>query len=554
MDGQPPKVVERKAEQAVPCAVGDAIRRSVFLALVATAGAFAQHHMSPASEKPVALMPGLGTWRHPIATQNTEAQKFFDQGLSLIYSFNRYEAFRSFRKAAELDPKAAMAFWGIAMSEGPYVNMDMDPFINMKEACEASSTGLSVSGPAERPWLEAAASRCPDYADPSRYISAMQALAARLPDDPDAQTLYADALMIPIRWRWYDSEGKPADGEAEAERVLEGVLRRYPNHPGANHLYIHAVESSSTPERAVPSAQRLMGIVPAAGHMVHMPGHIWLRLGDYDNAVAVNERAAEVDREYFAKTGVMSSYGGYYLHNLQFLLYSRAMQGRSSEASKVSSDMTEVVKGMAASMPEMVDLIGAFITMMQVRVMRWDEVLAGEQPKIVPAATALWHHARAIAYLAKNDRAAAGREKTQFEAICKTLDRNMPWSTNKTGDVMDFAAAVLAARMEADPAKAASLWRQAVALQDKLAYDEPPVWYSPARESLGASLFMGGDVAGAEEVFREGLRRSPNNGRMLFGLLESLKAQKKTEAVHWVQREYESSWKGAELQLRMKDL
>ncbi len=533
------------------------IARRSFAGLLSILGiglAFAQHHMTPTTEKPVALMTGLGTWRHPIATSNPEAQKFFDQGLNMVYGFNRYEALRSFRKATELDPKAAMAYWGIAMSLGPYVNMDMDPLIDMKEACAASAKGLKLAGAPEKGWLEAAEARCPDYSDPSRYSAAMRRLAVSVPDDPDAQTLYAEALMIPIRWRWYDSEGRPADGEAEAERVLEGVLRRYPAHPGANHLYIHAVESSPTPERAVPSAQRLMGIVPAEGHMVHMPGHIWLRLGDYENAAAVNERAVEVDRQYFAKTGVSSSYGGYYLHNLQFLLYSRAMQGRSVEAGKVSHDMAEAAKRMAASMPEMVDVIGSFITMMQVRVMRWDDVLAGEQPKTVPAATALWHHARAITYLAKNDWAAAQREQAEFEAIRKTVDRNMPWSTNKTGDLMDFAAMVLDARMEMAPAKAVPLWRQAVGMQDKLAYDEPPVWYEPVRESLGAALFLTRDAAGAEEVFREGLRRSPNNGRMLFGLLESLKAQQKTEAVRWVQHEYDVAWKGADLHLRMKDL
>src|SRR5581483_2279938 len=220
-----------------------------------------------------------------------------------------------------------MVYFGLAIALGPYVNMDMDPDIHLKEACEALTTGLAIPDiqENERDWLTAAGSRCPDF-DPARNVDAMRRLAQRYPDDPDAQTFYAEALMLTARWRWYGNDGKPARGIPEAETVLEAVMRRRPYHPGANHLYIHLVESSRNPERAIPSAQRLMGIVPAAGHMVHMPGHIWLVLGDYNNALAVNERAVEVDREYFDKTNVVtSSYYPYYLHNLQFVLYSRAM-------------------------------------------------------------------------------------------------------------------------------------------------------------------------------------------------------------------------------------
>jgi hypothetical protein len=280
------------------------------LAMASASLAGAQHHPAPAPEKPVALLAGLGTWRHPIATRSPEAQKFFDQGLTLLYGFNRYEALRSFRKASELDPQAAMPHWGIAMALGPYVNMDMDPDVHLKEACDAVNAGLHIAGShvVEQAWLEAAGVRCPDFLDPSRYIRAMRDLAARQPDDPDAQTLFAEALMLPVRWRWYSAGGKPAEGVEEAERVLQAVLRRHPGHPGANHFYIHLVESSPTPERAVASAQRLMGITPAAGHMVHMPGHIWLALGDFNNTVAVNERAVAVDRQYFAQTGVTGSY------------------------------------------------------------------------------------------------------------------------------------------------------------------------------------------------------------------------------------------------------
>jgi len=530
------------------------IRSRVFTALaIAASCAMAQHPMPP-SEKPVALLSGLGAWRHPIVTSSPEAQKFFDQGLTLMYGFNRYEALRSFRKAAELDPGAPMPHWGIAMALGPYINMDMDPDIHMKESCDAVHAGMEIKSAVakEREWIEAAGARCPDFADPALYIAAMSKVAAEQPDDPDAQTLYAEALLLPSRWRWY-AGGKPAEGVAEAERVLEQVIRRYPDHPGANHLYIHAVESSPTPERAVPSAQRLMGIVPAAGHMVHMPGHIWLVLGDFDNTVAVNERAVEVDREYFAKTGVMSSYGSYYLHNLQFLLYTRAMQGRRADMNAVARQMSDDMKAMAASMPEMVDIMSVYIQMMQVRLGLWDDVLKVAEPKAFPTCPPLWHHARALAYAAKGDVSAARREQEEFEKTRKPVDPSIPWDTNKSGDVLEFAAAALKARLETSPASAIPLWKRAVELQDSLAYDEPPAWYYPLRESLGAALLLSGDAPAAEKVFREGLVRSPNNGRMLFGLLESLKAQKKADAIAWVQKEFDKAWKGADVALRVQD-
>ncbi len=512
-------------------------------------------HQHPAigNEKPVALYPGLGIWKHPISTSQPEAQKFFDQGLVLMYGFNRYEAKRSFQKALEIDPRAAMAQWGIAMATGPYLNMDMEPSRSLKESCAAAEAGLHIPNitPADRAWLEAAATRCPDYSDPSKYVSAMRQLAQRFPDDPDAQTWYAEALMVPVRWRWYGIDGKPAEGEEEAERVLQSVLRRFPDHPGANHFYIHAVESSPTPERAIPSAQKLMGIVPAAGHLVHMPGHIWLVLGDFRTTIDVNERAAQVDREYFAKTGVIGDYYPYYLHNLSFILYARAMQGRTPETRKAIADFQEALRPMAQAMPEMADVFSIFVSMTQVRMRLSDELLAAQPPKTAsPMVLAMWRYGRAMALAAQGKAQDAAVERQEFEKQRKLVNRDEPWSTNKLGDVMDLASACLGARTQGSVEK----WKTAVAIQDHLAYDEPPAWYYPVRESLGAALLRSGDAAGAEAVFREGLRRSPNNGRMLFGLLEALKAQQKIESTPWVEREFQTAWKGADVPLRLEDL
>ena len=430
--------------------------------------------------------------------------------------------------------------------------MDMDPDIHIADSCDAATTGLHLAkiSAADRAWLEAASTRCPDFSDPTKYIAAMRSLAASYPDDPDAQTWFAESLMLRVRWRWYNAKGEPAEGETEAERILEGVLRRFPQHPGANHLYIHAVESSPTPERAIPSAQRLMGIVPAAGHIVHMPGHIWLVLGEYDLAVDVNQRAVEVDRAYFAKTGLMGSYYPYYLHNLTFIAYSRAMQGRSAEVRKSLAQLRQA----GAGMPEMAGMVEGFITLMEMRLGAWDDLLSAPKPADDPASQTLSAYARALAFASKGRASEAQTARAEFEKLRAAADRKTPWGNNSLSDVLDFASTALEARMASSPALAVPLWERAVEMQDALIYDEPPAWYYPARESLGAAMLRSGDAGSAEAVFREGLRRSPHNGRMLFGLLESLKAQGNASAAAWVEREFQAAWKGADIKLRLEDL
>jgi len=528
-----------------------------FVLFLACAGVgLAQHEMGKPQEKPVALYPGLGNWRHPIATRNAEAQRYFDQGLALLYGFNRYEALRSFRKASELDPASAMPYWGMAMSTGPYINMgaEGDGDLDSKAACAAVANGLKVAGaPArEREYLEAAASRCPEY-KPEAYVAAMKALAERYPDDLDAATLYAESLMVPVRWHWYTADGKAAPGVAEAERTLEQVLRRWPSHAGANHYYIHAVESSPTPERAIPSAQQLMGVVPWAGHIVHMPGHIWLVLGDYEMAAAVNERASAVDREYFAKTNVAGVYNMYYVHNLHFVAYARSMQGQRAATVKAAQTMAEAGAPLMEIMPEMADGFLSMPLLVQVRVQAWDQVLKAPQPaeKMV-AQTAIWRYARLMAMLGTGNGAGAATEREAFEAARKKVPADRPWGTNNTcGDVMAMVAEIVAARMSADDV---AHWEKAVALQDALVYDEPPAWYYPLRESLGAALVRAGRAADAEKVFREGLKRSPRNAWMIFGLMESMKAQKKSEGLAELQHELDAAWGKADVKQVLKGM
>jgi tetratricopeptide (TPR) repeat protein len=518
----------------------------------------AQHEHGSGGEKPPQLLAGLGAYTHPIATRNPEAQKFFDQGLTLLYGFNRYEALRSFRRASELDPEALMPRWGMAMALGPHINMDVDGDVQIKESCEAVRAGQALRDRApahERAYIDALATRCPEYR-PAEYQKSMRDLMRQYPDDLDAATLYGESLMIPTRWKWWASDGTPAQGMEEAVSVLETVMRRAPDHPGANHFYIHAVEMSPSPERAVPSAQRLMGLVPAAGHLVHMPGHIWLLLGDYELAADLNERAAERDREYMQMTGVSASaYAGYYIHNLHFVAYGRSMQGRKADAIRAAETIGESVSPFVEAMPMMVDAFVPTPVFTLVRFQQWDQIMALRPPDAkLLASTALWRFGRAIALAGKGQRQKALEEKQTFEAARQKVPANWLWINNKAANVLEVASATLDARLAESDRAAIPHWERAVSLQDALSYEEPPPWFYPVRESLGGALLRASQADRAEAVFREGLRRTPRNGRLLFGLMESLKAQNKSYAAGLVRREFETAWKSADITLRVADL
>jgi tetratricopeptide (TPR) repeat protein len=527
---------------------------AVFLA----ATALAQHQHTSNLEKPPTLLPRMGTHSHPIATLVPDAQRFFDQGLNMLYGFNRYEALRSFRRAAELDPKALLPHWGMAAAQGPHINMDADGDVKLDAYCAGllNASGLKAAAPEpERALFDAAAARCPGGNGPA-YSAAMRNLARRYPDDLDVLTLFAESLMIPVRWRWWTLDGKPAAGTGEAIAVLEQVLRRNPDHPGANHFYIHAVEASPTPERAIPSAQRLMGIVPAAGHLVHMPGHIWLVLGDYEMTAAVNERAAQADRDYFASTGITTSaYAGYYVHNLHFVAVARAMQGRKHDAIKAARETAQSALPYVTDMPMMVDAFIPLPWFALLRFQQWDEMLRETPPHAkLLTATAMFHYARATALAALQRSTEARLEHEFFRQAAAKVPADWLWINNKSRDMAALAGAVLDARLAPGYRDAIPHWRRALKLEDALVYDEPPPWFFPIRESLGAALLRSGDAAQAEQVFREGLRLKPRNGRMLFGLLASLENQNKTAPSEMVRREFETAWKRADVRLSLDHL
>jgi tetratricopeptide (TPR) repeat protein len=526
-----------------------------------------QHnHHSPESTKPAELLDGLGSHRHPIATGSELAQKFFDQGLALIYGFNHDEAARLFARAAELDPKSPMPHWGIALALGPNYNMPPMPEREEKawKAIERAIVLANNAPENEQAYVNALVKRYSKDPQADRkqlaviYKDAMKAVRERYPDDLDAATLYAEATMNLRPWQLWTADGVPAEGTLEILEVLEGVLRRDPNHPGANHYYIHAVEASKNPERALPSAHRLGNLMPGAGHMVHMPSHIFIRTGDHELSATVNVTAAEVDRRYIERSGATGIYPlMYYSHNLHFVSYARMMQGRYDDALDYSKRLRKNVAGAIDDMP-MLAPYGSFEWMVLTRFAKWDQMLAEREPtEKAPVMHAYYRYARGLAFAGLGRVSAAQAESERLVALCARIPEDERLMINNTRSVMAIGVAELEAkiaRAKGDVDAEIAGLRKAVDLQDKLGYMEPPEWHYPVREALGGALLQHGRAAEAEAVFRKDLEINPRNGRSLYGLMESLKAQGKFVGVEWVTKEFQDAWKHATAGLRVPAL
>jgi len=545
------------------------ILAQVLCGILLVAGLWAQDHASHAQAHPVMLVTGLSDLHHPVTTHNPEAQKFFDQGLRYIFAFNHDEAARSFQHAGELDPKMAMAFWGVAEAVGPNYNDPADPD-RYKKAHDAAQKAVDLSSsatPSEQAYIQAMAKRFP--ADPNSdlkkaaedYRDAMREVAKQFPDDLDASTLFAESGMNLHPWGLWHQDGTPEAGTEEVVATLEYVLKRDPNHLGAIHYYIHAVEASNNPERALAGANRLAALAPGAGHIVHMPAHIYIRTGDYEAAVKTNEQAAEVDRTYIKASGAQGIYPMmYYSHNLHFVAMCGAMNGRYTEARK-NADL--LVANVGPHVKDMPPLEG-FMTIpvaVEIRFHHWNELLKMPAPDpSMKTASVFWHFGRGLALVGTGKITEAEAEyKIVSEAEAATppdVIFQMPIN-NKAKDILKIAENVLGAKIalaKKDNAAATSLLRDAVAIQDKLNYGDPPDWFYPVRENLGGVLLMTGDAAGAEKVFREDLDRNPRNPRSLFGLHQALLQQKRDYDAGFVQKQFDAAWKGSSKALKLDDL
>lgn len=536
--------------------------------LCASIGAQQHHPSSTPQSRPVTIMSGLGDLHHPVSTSNAEAQKFFDQGLRLIYAFNHQEAGRSFTHAAELDPKLAMAYWGVAEAVGPNYNDPADPDrFKMAHDAIQKATDLSANASAsERAYIAAMAKRFP--ADPKsdlrkaaeQYHDAMREVAKQFPDDLDAATLFAESGMNLHPWGLWHHNGTPEAGTEEIIATLESVMRRDPNHMGAVHYYIHAVEASPHPERALAGANRLAALAPGAGHLVHMPGHIYIRTGDFDAAVKTNQQAAAADRAYLQGSGPVMYGAMYYSHNLHFIAMCASMDGDYQEARKAAAMLAANVAPAVKTMPP----LEGFMTVpmaVELRFKRWEQIMSTPQPDAaLKTTTVYWHFVRGMA-LASTGK--AGDAEAELKVVSAAEAATPPDQVfqapinNKTKDILKIAENVLGARIalaKHDSTTAIAQLRQAVAMQDTLLYDEPPDWFYPVRESLGASLLLNGQAADAEKVFREDLDRNPRNPRSLFGLRETLKAQHRDYDAQFVDKEFQSGWKSTDSKLKLEDL
>ena len=543
--------------------------KAIILVLALASVAYAQHgHGTQAApeKRTATLDTGLGKVDHPVSTKNAEAQKFFNQGLAYLYAFNHDEGVASFKRAAELDPNLAMAYWGMSLGQGANYN---DPgntdrfaqaYINLQKALEhapkaSDAERAYINALAKRYSKDAAADKTKLAAD---YRQAMADLVKQYPDDLDAATLYAESMMNLRPWQLWSLDGKPAEGTLEILAVLEGVLKRNPSHTGANHYYIHAIEASPEPERGLAAAMRLGKLAPNAGHLVHMPSHIYLRTGDWVEAVKSNDLAIVADRNYIAKSGATGIYPlMYYNHNVHMLASSHASHGNYAGAWQAAQDLAKNVGPTVAAAPPL-EMFMPYPIVTLARFNKWDDML--KYPKPDPKmmiTTGFWHFGRGMAFANTGKAAEAEKELAALRDVAKTIPATATLFTTPVSIALKVGDDLLVgeiAQSRGDRKAAIELLRAAVASEAKVNYAEPPDWDLPVREWLGRALLRDGQFAEAEKTYREEIKRNPRNGRALFGLAEALNKQGKTTAAEFVRREFEQAWANADTKLAVADL
>ena len=533
----------------------------VALAGCATSPPPHQHAASATSDAPV-LLDGFGTHRMPV-TVSAAARPYFDQGLRLVYAFNHLEAERAFREAARLDPACAMCYWGVALTQGSNYNSPTDA-AREKAALEAVQRAQALAprvSERERAFIAAVAER--HSADPAAeraaldraYAFAMQDVTTKHRQDADAWTLYADALMNLRPWNLWLPDGSPQPETDDIMRALERALAIDPDHPGALHLYLHAVEAGPYPGRGAAAADRLRHLMPGAGHMVHMPSHIYFRVGRYADAEQVNVSAVVADRAYMARRKPSDIYQMlYHPHNIDFIWHAASMQGRSAQTLKAAREFAGTASvEMVRKVSDMEGMLTA-PTFALVRFGRWDEVLRQPAPpEDLPFVRGGWHYARGVAYAATGRRAEAERELAALRAIeAKVAAERSFGFFFKTKELLQLASLVLAGEIagrHGQPDAAVKALLEAIAIQDGHWFTEPPPWYFPVRQALGAVLLQAGRAPEAEAVYHDDLRRNPDNGWSLFGLAQSLRAQNRAAEAAVIEERFRRAWARADVTL-----
>lgn len=520
--------------------------------------AIANHPTAP-------LFDNLGQHHHPISTDQPRVQQYFDQGLTLAYGFNHLEAARSFQAATELDPDCAMCYWGLAYVQGPNINAPMaaEAIPTAYEAIQQAMTLRDRAPAREQAYIEALAQRYAESPPEDRsaldvaYANAMRQVAQQYPDDLDAATLFAEALMDTIPWDYWDETGAPRPEGAEVMATLESVLARNPEHIGANHLYIHTVEKER-PDLGIAAADHLRDRVPGAGHLVHMPSHIYIRVGRYHDAVTVNQQAIEADRAYASQHPSQGIYAqGYMPHNHHFLWFAAVMTGQSQVALN-AAQQTAAVDEASLHDPELGGSLQHYSMVplyTLTRFQQWDDILATPAPAAdLKYSTGVWHYARGMALAATEQFELARRELQQLQAIAADPETATVkiWGFNSAQSILNLATEVLAGEIAAqagDYDTAIAHLQTAATQEDHLIYTEPADWCHPVRQMLGAVLLQADRPAEAEAAYRQDLEIYPENGWSLWGLTQSLQAQGKTEEAIAVQQRFEQAWQYSDIVL-----
>lgn len=513
------------------------------------------------------LFDGMGNHHHAITTSDPDAQRYFDQGLVIDFAFNHAESARSFRAAQTLDPECAMCYWGEALALGPNINVTSDGKVVMSDderttAFAAIQKAVALkenASEAEQDYIEALATRY--NGDPSTprepldqaYVEAMRALYQKYPDDNDAASLFAESMMNTMPWDYWLDPENPKPLTVEVIDALETVLARNPEHPLAIHLYIHAVEASSSPERAEAPADTLANLVPGAGHLVHMPSHIYWRVGRYADASAANVKAASVDEAYIAACNAQGFYpAAYYPHNIHFLWAASSMEGRSAVALEAARKVAANVRLEMIEQFPGVEFFHTIPLLGLVQFGRWDEVLAEPQPaENLEYSNAIWHYARAIAHASQGDVDAARAEHAKFAPLREETDvvflDSIYYPATMLLTIADALIQGEIAMTEGNYEEAIAQFTVAVDTQDELPYTEPPFWYYPTRQSLGKAMLANGDPGDAELVYKADLEHYPRNGWSMYGLIQALEAQDKDASA--VREQFEKTWAQADVQL-----